>query len=141
MPHEFVHTRRVEFAETDMAGIAHYTNFFKWMEETEHAFFRSLGLSIVHRTDDGLVSWPRVSVGCDYARPALFEDEITVRLRVDKRAARSLTFSFRFFKGDSQIAKASSTSVCCRIRAGHKLESIDIPPLFDAIAAAPEAAP
>ena len=43
MPYEFKHIRRVEFAETDMAGIVHFSNFFRMMEATEHAFFRSLG--------------------------------------------------------------------------------------------------
>ena len=40
---EFKLTRRIEFAETDMAGIVHFANFFRMMEATEHAFFRSLG--------------------------------------------------------------------------------------------------
>jgi len=38
MPYEFKHTRRVEFAETDMAGIVHFSNFFRMMESTEHAY-------------------------------------------------------------------------------------------------------
>ena len=47
MAYEFKAIRRVEFADTDMAGIMHYSNFFRFMETAEHAFFRSLGLSIV----------------------------------------------------------------------------------------------
>jgi acyl-CoA thioester hydrolase len=32
MAFEFKLTRRVEFAETDMAGIVHFSNFFRYME-------------------------------------------------------------------------------------------------------------
>ena len=39
--------RTVEFSETDMAGIVHYSNFFRYMESAEHAFFRALGFSVV----------------------------------------------------------------------------------------------
>ena len=46
MPTEFSIPRRVQFSETDMAGIAHFSNFFRMMEEVEHAFFRSVGLSV-----------------------------------------------------------------------------------------------
>ena len=53
--------RRIEFAETDMAGIAHFSSFFRYMEEVEHAYFRSLGISVVHQQDNGQLSWPRVS--------------------------------------------------------------------------------
>ena len=43
MAHAFTMQRRVEFAETDMAGILHFSNYFRFMESVEHAFFRSLG--------------------------------------------------------------------------------------------------
>ena len=42
----FVYRRRILFHETDLAGIVHFSNFFKYMEEAEHAFVRSIGLSI-----------------------------------------------------------------------------------------------
>ena len=45
MAHRFVMRDIVQFSETDMAGIVHFSNFFRFMERTEHAFFRSLGLA------------------------------------------------------------------------------------------------
>ena len=33
MPYEFKAVRRVEFSETDMAGIVHFSNFFRYMEK------------------------------------------------------------------------------------------------------------
>ena len=47
MAYEFKATRRVEFSDTDMAGIVHYANFFRFMETAEHGFYRSLGFSVV----------------------------------------------------------------------------------------------
>ena len=46
MPYEFRCRQRVEFADTDMAGIVHFSNFFRYMERAEHEFLRSLGLSV-----------------------------------------------------------------------------------------------
>ena len=40
MPTEFTIKRRVQFSETDMAGIMHFANYFRLMEEVEHAFLR-----------------------------------------------------------------------------------------------------
>jgi acyl-CoA thioesterase FadM len=45
----FTWNRRVEFAETDAAGIVHFSSFFLYMEQAEHALFRSLGLSIFRK--------------------------------------------------------------------------------------------
>ena len=61
MPYEFIFSRRVEFAETDMAGIVHFANFYRMMENAEHAFFRSLGFSVHDEFDGQTIGWPRVS--------------------------------------------------------------------------------
>ena len=46
MPLKFTFTRRVQFFDTDMAGIVHFANFYRFMEEAEHEMFRSLGFKI-----------------------------------------------------------------------------------------------
>ena len=94
VPYQFRSRQRVEFADTDLAGIAHFSNFFRYMERAEHEFLRSLGLS-VHTVDgDDVVSWPRVHADCKYYAPLKFEDELDVDLLVRrKRANRSPTSS------------------------------------------------
>ena len=47
MPQSFRTSRRVEFRDTDAAGIVHFSVFFTWMEAAEHELLRSLGLSVV----------------------------------------------------------------------------------------------
>ena len=71
-------TRRVEFADTDMAGIVHFANFFRYMEVTEHAFLRSLGLSVHMREGRRTLGLPRVSATCDYRVPLRYEERVTV---------------------------------------------------------------
>ena len=127
MPAEFTYTRRVQFAETDMAGIAHFANFFRWMEEAEHAMFRSVGLSVQMQHDGMDISWPRVSVGCEFVRPVRFEDELSLRLRIVRLGEKSLNLEVEFTKGGDRIALGKSTSVCCEVGTG-SMRSIPIPP-------------
>jgi acyl-CoA thioester hydrolase len=98
--------------------VVHFSNYFRWMEEAEHAFFRSLGLS-VHQEDaggeGGHLSWPRVSTACEYLAPARFEDEITLKLRVERVGEKSLSYEVDFSIGEKVIARAKLTSVCCRV--------------------------
>src|SRR5512137_1581948 len=101
MAYEYKVRRRVEFSETDMAGIVHYSNFFRYMEAAEHAFFRSLGFSVVMRQVDPPVGWPRVHASCDYKAPLHFEDEVEVHMLVAEKKAKSLTYEFRFRKVNS----------------------------------------
>ncbi len=127
MPAGFAIRHRVQFAETDMAGIAHFSNYFRWMEEAEHAFFRSLGMSIVMRHGDQEITWPRVSVACDYSGPVRFEDELDLRLRVVKVGGKSLALEVDVFNGGERVALGKMTSVCCAIEPGGRMRSVAIP--------------
>src|SRR5579864_8854478 len=98
MAFEYQHTRRVEFSDTDMAGIMHFSNFFRFMEVTETAFMRSLGLSVVLSNCGLDVCLPRVHAECDYLLPLRFEDEVQIRLLVEKKGTRTVTYQFRFVK-------------------------------------------
>lgn len=121
-------TRRVEFVETDMAGIVHFSSFYIWMEQIEHEFFRSQGLSIVRHLEDGsTIGWPRVSAQCRFESPARYEDILTVRLTVQRIGVKSLTFDVVFRNSERVIARGSIKTVCCIVRPGHGLESIEIP--------------
>ena len=96
MAHTFRDRRRIEFYETDMAGIVHFSNFFRFMESTEHAFFRSLGLSL-HRGAAGEMSgWARVGAECEFRRPLFYMDEVEVELVVRAKKKSSLAYDFVF---------------------------------------------
>ena len=84
---EFVYRRTVQYRETDASGLAHFTAFFAYAEEAEHAMWREAGLSIEPADTD--IGWPRVSASFDFRRALRFEDEIEVRLRVIGKTGRS----------------------------------------------------
>jgi YbgC/YbaW family acyl-CoA thioester hydrolase len=126
MPSEFSITHRVQFGETDLAGIVHFSNFFRMMEEVEHAFFRSLGLSVVMRHDGLEIGWPRVSVACEYSGSARFEDELELKFRITRLGDKSMTFEVDFLLKEQRIATGKVTTVCCVLENGG-MRSIAIP--------------
>ena len=141
MPYEQRIRRRVEFSETDMAGIVHYSNFFRYMEAAEHEFFRSLGFSVVTRQVDPPVGWPRVHAACDYKQPLRFEDEIEVHMVVTEKKTKSLSYQFHIRKlnGRPQVEVARGTlTVVCVTHQGGVLKAATIPKeIADKIEVAP----
>jgi acyl-CoA thioester hydrolase len=124
----FTITRRVEFGETDMAGIMHFANFFRFMEVAESDFLRSLGLSV--SWVEGGVKWgfPRVSVACDYQKPAKFQDVLTIAVTLEKLGKKSVSYRFDFSnKRGEPIASGRMTSVFCRSLGPDHIEALDIP--------------
>lgn len=139
----FAIRRRVQFSETDMAGVMHFSNYLRWMEDAEHAFWRSLGLSVhdaCRGAGEELISWPRVAVSCRYDAPARFEDELELLVRPTQMGDKSLTFEVEFRRDGQRIALGATTAVCCRVEPGGRFRPVPIP---DAIRArlAPHVAP
>ncbi|HEX4122058.1 MAG TPA: thioesterase family protein [Verrucomicrobiae bacterium] len=126
MAYEFKAIRRVEFSDTDMAGIMHYSNFFRFMETAEHGFFRSLGFSII-----GEVGWPRVRAQCDFRAPLRFEDEVEIHLLVTEKKSKALSYDFIFRRlvptPETEVANGSMTVVCVTHQDG-KMTACPIPP-------------
>jgi len=125
-------TRRVEFSETDMAGIVHFSQFFRYMEAAEHDLFRSLGFSIVTDIDGVHFGWPRVRAECDYTSPLKFEDEVEVRVTVREIRSKALVLDFTFTKIDGagarhQVATGSMTTVCVQRDESGKMRGVPIP--------------
>ncbi|MAE68103.1 MAG: 4-hydroxybenzoyl-CoA thioesterase [Phycisphaeraceae bacterium] len=131
MADAFIYRRRVQFAETDLAGIVHFSRFFLYMEEAEHACLRSLGLCVHTKTPDAVISFPRVGAQCDYRQALRFEDEFEVHVSVAERKAKSISWSFTFHLpgAEAPLATGSITTLCVRMGKGaDAMQATDIPP-------------
>lgn len=138
MAHQFRTERRVEFAETDMAGILHFANYFRYMEEAEHAFFRSLGFSVHYESDDGPRGWARGTVSCRYDRPLRYEDVVEIHLVVREKGKRSLRYEIFFVIDGDTIARGEVTTIHVGKGEDGQMQSYPMPAHVDA---AIEAAP
>ena len=126
MPDEFKISRRVQFAETDAAAIMHFANYYRMMEEVEHAFWRSIGLSVLTIYNEQHLSWPRVATNCEYFAPAYFEDELELAMSINQLGNRSLTYAVEFRRLGQRIAAGRTTAVCCATDGG-RFRSVTIP--------------
>ncbi len=121
-------TRRVEFHDTDMAGIVHFSNFFCYMEYAEVEFLRSKGLSVAWREMAGeRVGFPRVAASCDYRRPVRFDDVVEIDVTLARLGRRSVTYEFAFSCRGEAVASGRVTTAYCLKHADGRLEAIDIP--------------
>jgi acyl-CoA thioesterase FadM len=110
--HEQRIRRKVEYADTDMSGIVHFSRFLVFLENAEHAFLQAVGPGVQWRDAEGReLGWPRVAVSCEYLSPARFGDE---------------------------LAKGKMTCACCVLNDPSGIKAIPIP---DEIAARIEVAP
>lgn len=125
MSFEFRLKRRVQFYETDAAGIVHFSNFFRYMEEAEHEMWRSSGLTIAQRGSD--IGWPRVNVSFEYFRPLRFEDEFEAHIRIVEIGEKRIRYNCTLTSGDVKVASGTMTIACVSKKPGEPMKSIPIP--------------
>jgi len=123
---EYTLRRRVHFYETDTAGIVHFSTYFRYMEEAEHAFWRDVGMTVA-RSKSG-VGYPRVAASFEYHRPLKFEDEFDVRISVVEKNEKSMRYQCVLSRGDETIATGTLTIVCVSAVEGQPMRAIPFPP-------------
>jgi acyl-CoA thioester hydrolase len=136
----FRYARRVQFAETDLAGMVHFANFFRYMEEAEHALWRAAGMSISPSLADGSpagsgpaaaanqLHWPRVAAAFDFKRPLRFEDEFEVQVGIGTVTSRTIQYNHTIRLSEITVGVGTVTAVCVRREADGGMKAVEIPP-------------
>ena len=120
-------SRRVEFGDTDLVGIMHFSNFFRFMEAAETDFLRQCGLSVSWVEQGVKHGFPRVSVACDFQKPAKFEDVLSIAVTLENIGTKSVSYRFDFSRSGEAIAVGRMTSVYCRGDGNGGMEALVIP--------------
>jgi acyl-CoA thioester hydrolase len=123
------YSRRVEFAETDAAGVVHFTKLLGYVEEAEHDWMRGLG---VIRLGEGF-GWPRVGVEVRYLAPARFEDLLVVELTNLERQTRGLSYQFVIRREETLICRGQLKIVRVRLEADGSFTPQELPEAIGAI--------
>src|SRR5437667_12879777 len=115
---------RVEFYEVDGAGIVHFSWFFRYMEEAEHALWRRAGLSIA---PTGELAFPRVAASFDFRRPLRFEDEFDAQIQITEFRSKTITYSCSLTRDGELLASGTMTIACVSTVAGQPMRAVPFP--------------
>ena len=96
---------RVHWVDTDIAGVMHFTNYFRYFEACEEEFYRSLGMDLNFLKEEQGVLLPRVEASCQYRVACRFNDEIEVALSVKEVGPKTLTYEFQVLKKGEKAAE------------------------------------
>lgn len=97
--------RRIEWMDTDAAGIYHWTTAFRLAEAAEAALHTELGFA--ERT---FGATPRVSVSADFTRSLRFNDEVEVLLEVERLGRTSVRYRLEITGPQGPAVSGSVTS-------------------------------
>jgi acyl-CoA thioester hydrolase len=104
-PARVVLRRRIEWMDTDAAGIYHWTTVFRLAESAEAALHTALGIA-----DFTFGATPRVAVRATFARPLRFNDPVEVDLRVTRLGRTSVEYALAITSAEGPAAEGSVKS-------------------------------
>ena len=121
----------MQFYETDMAGIVHFSWYFRYLEEAEHAMWREAGLSIAGWLRDRLAagrSVLRISPAAEIRRRIRGASEIV------GKDARTIRYEGVISRGETRIATGTLVVKCVSKRPGEPMRGDRYPAArFDAL--------
>ena len=125
MTRGFVYRRRVQFAETDLAGLVHFSVFFRYMEEAEHALWRAAGLTIARAGE--VTGWPRLAASFEFKAPLRFEDEFDVYVAVAHVTRKTLEYEFQIDHGAIRVGEGRIKTACVSKGPNEPMKILELP--------------
>ena len=98
---------RVRYAETDQMGVVYHANYLVWMEVGRVEYCRAAGMRYRDMERDGGVLLAVVEANCRFLAPARYDDEVTVKTRVEDVNPRMVQFAYEICNGESGAVLAT----------------------------------
>ena len=124
---DFSRRHRVRWQEADASGFVHVSSYIRMMEETEYAFLRSHGVSVVMRDRHGMMGLPRVAAEIQVHQPAVPGDHLEIQLQITANDGVRIDYRFQVFRHSDRVATGTFSVVCCRFPADKPPRAILIP--------------
>ncbi len=101
---------RVRYGETDQMGYVYYGNYPLYYEVARTDMIRKIGWTYGKMEKSG-VMMPVVSLNVKYIRPALYDDELTVKVTVKKYPTTKMEFEYEVFNEQNKLINTGNTTL------------------------------
>ncbi|OYV91678.1 MAG: hypothetical protein B7Z68_10695 [Acidobacteria bacterium 21-70-11] len=99
---------KARYAETDQMGVVHHSVYPVWFEVARTALSHAVGLPYVEWERRGVLLMVG-ELACRYRRPARYDDDVTVWVRVGEVASRRVVFEYRVEGPDGRLLAEGET--------------------------------
>ena len=106
----FEHTtkERVRYGETDQMGYMYYGNYAEFYEVGRVEMLRSLGMTYSSMEASGIMM-PVLEMSCRYLKPALYDEEISIRVLMDKMPGIKIHFRYELYNQNNELIHKAET--------------------------------
>ena len=100
---------KVRFVETDMMGVVHHSNYFRWFEIGRVEYLRQAGVFLTELMADGIV-FPIIHVDCQYKASAKFDDYIIIETKLEELSPVKMVFTYKVIRQSDGVLLATGST-------------------------------
>ena len=97
---------KVRFVETDLMGVVHHSNYFRWFEMGRVEYLRQAGILLTELLADGIV-FPITNVDCQYKASAKFDDYIRIEATLAAVTPVKMIFTYKVVREQDGVLLAT----------------------------------
>ena len=101
---------RVRYGETDQMGYVYYGNYPLYYEVARTEMIRKLGWPYKKIEESG-VMLPVLTLNVKYIKPALYDDELTIKTIVRKLPSARIEFEYEVYNEKNELINKGDTSL------------------------------
>ncbi|MGL5512836.1 MAG: acyl-CoA thioesterase [Sporomusa sp.] len=88
---------KVRFVETDMMGVVHHSNYFRWFEMARVEYLRQAGVFLNELMANDII-FPITDVECKYRMSAKFDDYILIEAVLSALSRVKMEFTYKVIR-------------------------------------------
>ncbi|MEJ2880692.1 acyl-CoA thioesterase [Pedobacter sp. GR22-6] len=101
---------RVRYGETDQMGYVYYGNYAEYYEVARVEMLRSLGMDYAAMERSG-VMMPVLELNCKYIKPALYDQELTIKTTIEELPGVRIHFKYEVFNPAEELINIGKTTL------------------------------
>lgn len=101
---------RVRYADTDQMGYMYYGNYAAFFEVARTEMLRSQGMTYKSMEEDG-VMMPVLEMKSKYIKPALYDEEILVKVTIKDKPGVRILFHYELFNPQQELIHIGETTL------------------------------
>jgi acyl-CoA thioester hydrolase len=118
---------RVYWEDTDAGGVVYYASYLKFLERARSEWLRALGIDQVKLLRDERLQFVVVEANIRYHRPARFDDELAVSVKLESMRGASIEMGQEIRRGTSGRELLVSATVRAACLASDSLKPRPLP--------------
>lgn len=106
---EYWYSVQARFSDTDLYGVVHHSNYFRWLEEARIQFMEKVIGVTVNDMEDKMIRLPVIQLSGKFKKSVFARDIVDIKILFEYNGAAKLVFHYEILDKDNIVCFVGST--------------------------------